>query len=361
MSDFDYGNARLRAMKSRLLSQPELQALAEAGSVTGLLTALTETPYREAVEAALIRLDGLESLAEALRNDLVATAGRACRFFRGETGQLASLLMRRYDVHNVKALLRGLARRLPANEILAATLPVGDLRPPDLAELARSPSVRAAVDLLATWAVPLAYPLLRLSNHRRGGGEQVVEAELALDRWHWQTGMKAAGQAGDDGRALVETFQLEIDAANLLTALRLVGAADVAVLREHYGTEDIADLFVGPGRVPLTLLAEAARRPSVADAVATLAATPYAAELNGALEQFRALNRLSVFEWALARRLLQHAANFFARDPLGIGVLIGYTSLKTNEVANLRAIAQGLSMGEKADRIQVELMWVNGS
>ena len=40
MSDFDYGNARLRVMKSRLLSRQELEALAEAGSLNGLIAAL---------------------------------------------------------------------------------------------------------------------------------------------------------------------------------------------------------------------------------------------------------------------------------------------------------------------------------
>mgnify|MGYP001559071884 CR=1 FL=1 len=83
MSDFDYGNARLRAMKSRLLSRRTLESLAEAASVQGLITALTNTAYREAVEAALARstveLAGMDCLAEALRNDLGATVGRAQR------------------------------------------------------------------------------------------------------------------------------------------------------------------------------------------------------------------------------------------------------------------------------------------
>ena len=89
MADFDYGNARLRAMKSRLIPRRALEGLTEIGHAEGLITALTDTAYREAVEAALVRLAGMECLAEALRNDLVATVGKARRFFRDRAGELA--------------------------------------------------------------------------------------------------------------------------------------------------------------------------------------------------------------------------------------------------------------------------------
>ena len=362
MSDFDYGNARLHAMKARLLSRRTLEGLAETRSVPGLITALTNTAYREAVEAALARSleepAGLECLAEALRNDLVATVGKARVFFRDKAGELAALVLRRYDLHNVKAVLRGLAQHVPANEILASTLPIGDLRPADLAELARSANFRGAVDLLTTWAVPLSRPLLELRARRRGDGADVPEMELTLDRWHLQTARRAAREAGDEGKTYLEALRLEADAANIVTALRLVGVPEAATtLRAHFGTGETTVLFIGPGHIPLGLLAEAARQPSVTQAVNALAGTLYGATLQGAMEKYATANRLSVFERALMRQQLQQAVGFFAADPLGIGVLLGYVVLKTNEVANLRAIAQGLMLGEKSDRIRAELMF----
>jgi V/A-type H+-transporting ATPase subunit C len=364
MSDFDYGNARLRAMKARLLSRQTLEGLAEAGSVPGLITALTNTAYREAVEAALARSleepAGLECLAEAVRNDLVATVGKARSFFRDQAGELAALVLRRYDLHNVKAVLRGLAQHVPANEILASTLPMGALRPADLAELARSANFRGAVDLLTTWAVPLSRPLLELRARRQGDGADVPEMELALDRWHLHTAMQVAREAGDEGKTYLEALRREADAVNIMTALRLVGVPDAAAtLRAHFGTGEAATLLIGPGHVPLGLLAEAARKPSVTEAVSALAGTPYGPTLQRTMDKYAAASRLSVFERALARRQLQQAVGFFASDPLGIGVLLGYVALKTNEVANLRAIAQGLVLGEKPDRIRAELTFAD--
>ena len=70
MPDFDYANARLRAMKSRLLSPETLSALADETDIPSLLDALVRTPYREAVEAALIRQDGVSALARSLQLDM---------------------------------------------------------------------------------------------------------------------------------------------------------------------------------------------------------------------------------------------------------------------------------------------------
>ena len=91
MSDFDYGNARLRAMKARLLPRRTLEGLTEVRSVPGLITALTSTAYREAVAAALVRLTGMDCLAAALRDDLVATLGKA-RVFYSEAAQASAQL-----------------------------------------------------------------------------------------------------------------------------------------------------------------------------------------------------------------------------------------------------------------------------
>jgi V/A-type H+-transporting ATPase subunit C len=357
LSDFDYGNARLRAMKSRLLPRRALEELAEAGSVQGLITALANTAYREAVAAALVRLTGLDCLSAALRDDLVATLGKARTFYAEAAQALAQLALLRYDVHNVKTILRGLAGQVPANEISGSTLPIGELRPADIGELVRAADWRMAIDLLATWRLPIAKPLLELhaTQRNRDGHLEPLEMEVALDRWYFDTAIAGAGHT-----TLRAAVMLEADVTNILTALRLVGLTDVAaILRERLGAADVTRLFVGPGQIPFELLVEAAHQESIPNAVDTLATTVHGATLTAALPAYAASARLSVFERALARQQLHHAAALVASDPLGIGVLLGYAALKTNEIANLRAIAQGLLLGEKPDRIRGELMLVD--
>jgi vacuolar-type H+-ATPase subunit C/Vma6 len=118
MAEFDYGNARLRAMKSRLLSRNELEALTEAGSLQGLISALSKNAYRQSVEAALTHTTGMDCIHVALRNDLIATLGKVRSFFHEQAEELVAMVLRAYDVHNLIAILRGLDKNASQSEIL---------------------------------------------------------------------------------------------------------------------------------------------------------------------------------------------------------------------------------------------------
>jgi V/A-type H+/Na+-transporting ATPase subunit C len=358
MAEYDYGNARLRAMKARLFSPAQLEALLESPNLTALITALIETSYGPAIEAALVRLRGVDCLHAAFRQDALETLGKLARFYRDDSGEedaaeLLALALRRYDVHNVKTILRGLAGQLPADAILPLTLPVGDLRAPDLAALAGAANVHTAVNLLATWLLPLAQPLLKLRAQTPDAG--LFAMELALERWYWRLALTAAPQE----RVWSAVQQREVDCLNLLTALRLAGRAEIdAALRALPGAtgqngrgDPVAALFVGPGQLDPALLVQAARQETVAAAVALLAQTPYAAALAEGLAAFEVNGRLTSFERALLRDQLAYARQLFVRDPLGIGVALGYLTLKQNELTNLRLIAQGLRLEEKRELI----------
>jgi vacuolar-type H+-ATPase subunit C/Vma6 len=128
MAGFDYGNARLHVMKSRLLSRRELEALVESGSLKGLITGLTKTAYRKFIESALARLSGMACIVEALREELIRTVGGIGGFYSEEAAGGVAVVLRRYDVHNLKAILRGLSTNAPPGEILPILLPVGELK-----------------------------------------------------------------------------------------------------------------------------------------------------------------------------------------------------------------------------------------
>jgi V/A-type H+-transporting ATPase subunit C len=355
MSGFDYANARLRALKSRLLPRGTLEALAETDSAHNLMLALMDTPYRAAVQTALAQAPTSETsapaLAEALRLELLNTLGRVRAFFspNDEAGRLAILALRRFDVHNLKAVLRGLVRQIPTADILASTMPVGELGTAELALLARAPHVSAMLDLLATWRIPLARPWLEWRARATPSGlADLARMETSLERWHLRTALEAAQAAGPEGAALCEALRREADAMNIMIALRLVGAG------ERLPTE--VEVFVGPGLVPVSLVSAAALQPAIVDAVRAWEPTPYGPALQGALVDYEHNRRLSAFERALTRLEQRTRLRQAIEDALGIGILLAYMALKTNEVADLRAIASGIAFGEKPETLRAGLL-----
>ncbi len=357
MSAFDYGNARLRAMKSRLLSHQQLTELADVESVPAFINALLKTSYQPVIELALVQFSGLAALNWARRRDLLQTVTKVRHFYGGQAAELAGWVLRRYDMDNLKAILRGLSRHVPADEILASTLPVGELASADLAQLASQTNMRAAIDLLSTWRISLAHPLLVLRAERPGA--DLLQMELALERWYFQAAGQAA--AANGAMALRQSLRVGADVFNLMTALRLVGLDEsAAFLRQQFNTDEATPLIVGPGIVPVATFVDMVHQSTLARAISKLAGTPYEAICNEALVRYKASPRLSLFEFELARYRLNQAAYLLAGDALGVGVLIGYLALKTNELRNLHRIALGIELREKSDQILKELIFRNG-
>lgn len=340
MSGFDYGNTRLRVMKSRLFARDELLGFAALGSVDRFLNALTRTPYRSAVEAALVQFSGLDCLNRALQDDLIRGGSVLRGFFDGRAGAQVAWVLRRYDIHNLKTVLRGLAQRRPAAAVLEALVPLGELRTDELALLAGAEDMQAAVDLLATWRSPFARPFLA----RDGLPSTLFGRELQLERWY-VAGLLAAPEVRES--ALYDWGRREADVTNVLTALRLVGVANVLpMLAQQLGDAPPERLFVGPGRISRRTLLEMLVQPDVGAAVDLLRGSALGAALADATAVALSTQQLSVLERALQRYLLIEARHVMLRDTLGIGLLVGYLALKTAELTNLRLIGYGLAFGD---------------
>jgi V/A-type H+/Na+-transporting ATPase subunit C len=355
MPGFDYGNARLRTMRSRLLSRREMELLSEAGTLKGFIAGLTKTAYRKAVEAALAHASGMESISQALREDLSDTLGVVRRFYLEEAGENVALILLAYDIQNLKAVLRGLARNLSARDILSALIPIGMIEYAAFANLAHAPHPRAAVDLLATMGVPLAQPLVELRTEQPGA--EVSRMELALDQWMFQQARKFLQETSQQRSVLASAFDLEADLTNLLTVLRFAHAPhERKLLHEWLGREDLELAFVTPGRIPVVMLIEAGSQDTLEAAVNALAETPFGPYLRAGMDSFRQSGRLSDLEKRIRYFRLTWLSQQIARDPLGIGVVLGYFSEKVNEIGNLRWIAQGINLGLDSNAIRSELV-----
>jgi V/A-type H+-transporting ATPase subunit C len=354
MPDYDYGNARLHVMRSRLLRPESMDALANAGSLQGLIAALTKTVYQASVEAALTRATGMTCIEEALRDDLIDTVGKLGQFYRGTAAKLVAITIRSYEIQNLKTILRGLAKHAPAGEILAVLLPIGELSLSTMRDLARLNNPREAIDLLASMGLPFAGPLLRVRGEMPGA--EAFELELALDQWHFQeAGQTIQSESGSDDVQYL-ALMLDADLMNLLTVIRFAHDPQQHILlHEQLGVDKLDHLFVGPGRIPTAVLIEAASQDTVAGAAEKLAGTEFSKALSDGVQAYARSNRLSAVERRLRRFRLDWLARQFARDPLGIGVVLGYVALKVNEVCNLRWITHGINLGLRPTTITADL------
>jgi len=348
--DYEYIGARIRGMKSRLLERKELEALGAKMDINSFVDELENTPYRQDLEDASVKYIGLACVEDALRRNLSKTFRLILSFVKGEDAEtLINIFLNKWDIQNIKTILRGKNIQEVPEEIAESLAPAGALSDATLTEMIKQPDVKAVIDLLATWGIEYSRPL---TQHFKEFSEtrDLVVLEYALDKFYYNHALDAvAGDSYDEGiiRGIVRT---EIDVTNIKNVLRII--------RDKVELEDPQYYFISGGKeLDVDKLSALSKTRTMDGVTKQLAGTSYAflAQLP---DQYITAEKISPFEKELDKFLLQKALSLFSGDPLSLALVIGYLWAKLNEITNIRIIAMCKSEYVPEKEVMEELVFV---
>ncbi len=331
--EYGYVHARIRGMKSRLLNRKELEELAAKFDVDLIISELEKTPYRAEIEEARVQYSGVTCVEEALRRNLANTFRLIYSFVRGEDAETCTrIFLNKWDVQNIKTILRGKNIHVTPPEILESLAPTGALDDATLTELVKQPDVKAVIDLLATWRIEYSKPL---TQHFKEYSERkdLVVLEYALDKFYFKNVLDIVnGDSYDEGiiRGMITT---EIDVTNIKSVLRII--------RDRIELEDTQYYLIEGGKeLDIDKLLTLIKMRTIEGVIRQMVGTPYDF-LTKVPDEYVKAEKISAFEKELDKFLLQKALGMFSRDPLSIATVIGYLWAKFNEITNIRIIARG--------------------
>jgi V/A-type H+-transporting ATPase subunit C len=349
-TDAGYANARLRGMRSHLLPVAFYEKLIEAPDMSQTVKDLMGTDYAADLEAELVHGMTAEVVDNALKVNMVRAYRKVLSFLNPEAQRLLATLLGRWDVFNIKTVLRGAHNHVAFDEIKESFFPAGYLSSGDLEALAKFDDVRAIVDTMAMWGLVYASPLRR-AYPEYARENDLAPLELSLDRQYaeWASG-RLVGDAADVEIAR-RILGMQIDTSNLVMVLRLLKADVEAPRAETY--------FLEGGRaLRRELFLELAKLSDVDEVLDRLKGTTFSAALDEAALRYLEDNSIPVFERALEEQLMRRALMAGIKDPHGVGVAIAYLYGKQNEITNLRIVVKGKAVGMPADRVREELILV---
>jgi V/A-type H+-transporting ATPase subunit C len=348
--EIGYVNARVRGMKRDLFDSGSYDRLLHKPDIDGVIAELELTPYREEIERASVKSSGIRCVEDALRMNLARKYRVIHRIVKGERFEKhVSVYLNRWDIQNIKTVLRGKSIHVTTEEILGCVVPAGELDEATLVELAKQDDIRSVIDLLATWDVEYARPLTR-SYEKYSKKRDLAVLEYSLDKFYFKRALGLFTRKNQEDATVRDLIATEIDCVNIKSVLRLI--------REGVDPEEGRGVLIEGGTFFDTeKLISMIESKSVEDAVAALTGTPYAF-LQELPRETTTPVTISAYENELDRFLIRKGIAALRSDPLSIAVVIGYLWAKNNEITNIRIIARGKAAFIPDEELQEKLLYV---
>jgi len=292
------------------------------------------------------RYDGVDLVEYALNRNLAKHFDDLLRWSEGALYDYIARYLRKFDVWNVKTVIRGLYSDAERTEVEDDLIRAGEFSDRRIEDLLNAGSIEEVVEQLddTIFGDTLAEAF---DVYEESG--VLVPLENALDRAFYETllsGLPDNPEIDSPTGLYVEFLETEVDFRNLRNALRLArSGADI----------DPSEYFIEGGQ--LFDAQEVAQLSTNLDQlVSAVRESKYGDDLDQALSALEEADNLIDFERALDAALLEYADRLSNRYPLSVCPVLSYVLAKEREVDNIRAIARGREAGLGPDEIEQELV-----
>jgi V/A-type H+-transporting ATPase subunit C len=334
---YAYGTARVHAMKVKLFPKETYTKLLVM-AIPELTRFIEESEYKAEIDELARKYSGIDLIEFATHLNLARTFIKLREMTMGEPHELIVEYLRRWDIREIKTILRGKRYGASDEEIQRVLVPSGALSLEFLQNLVRKPSVE---EVIAALKGTIYYDVIKDIDY----SESFMKLEDALDKFYYVRMVDLVSKIPGSSLYL-RVIQMEIDVANLKTLFRLRNAG-------------ISGARVSQHIIPNGLFLTDQEIEKMANApfeefVALLSTYPYWSAISDIVtERMESLSRI---ELRLNKYLNEHVWKTSTFYPLTVLPMLGYMLSKDTEVENIQAIARGKEAGLSEDIIKDHLL-----
>ncbi len=333
---YAYGTARVHAMKVKLFPK-ETYAKLLVMALPEITRFIEESEYKAEVDELARTYSGIDLVEFATHLNLARTFTKLMEMTMGEPHDLIVEYLRRWDIWNIKTILRGKMYGASDEEIVRILVPSGELAREYLQTLVRKPSVE---EVIAALKGTVYYDVIKDIGYT----ESSMKVEDELDKFYYARMVDLVSRIGGSSLYLT-VIKMEIDVANLKTLFRLknAGISGSRVLE-----------YVIPGGLYLSDK-EIEKMADVPfdEFVALLGKYRYWSAISDLVTE--RMESLSKIELRLDKYLNEHVWKISTFNPLTVLPMPGYMLSKDAEVDNIQAIVRGKEAGLSQEIIKDHL------
>ena len=333
---YAYITGRVRAMKTKLIPA-EMYPRMQSMDASEIARYLEETQYKDEIDALSKDYSGTELIEHATFANLAKTYRKLLDVSIDEPQFLILEYLRRWDIWNIKTVIRGKFYGATDVEIMKYLVPAGELDAEFLDGLTKKGTVQEVISAFEGTDYSSA-----LAQY---DGKNLASLENALDKlYYFRMERAVGGTLSVGGGLLLKYVRREIDIRNLTTLFRMNKAGvDAAIIQEN----------LIPGGKLHEELSRMAGQP-FGEFLRGLEGYPFWSSISDiATADLDAVSRI---EARLRAYLVRYAWALSNYHPLSILPVLGYMVSKDTEVSNIRKIVRGKEAGLPAELIEEQVV-----
>jgi len=334
--------AKVHTRFSQLLSPGTWEDLLSASDLPEFIRRLEGTPYRAVVDLESDEGVDLAHLERSLRGHSAQAVRSLLRFMPPGPRDLLAWRWRRFELDNLKTVLRAVKRQVDPERARATLVPLGEASAIPWEVLLEARSVSAVVDRLTDTFYGRALEPALDRYHRE---DRLFVLEVRLDLVYFRRLLeKIEGLGGQDRKEAERFLGIMIDSQNVLWAFRY---------REYYGLspEEILNYSLHRGvKVDVSTIRRVAQGASLLAVMQDVwdGILSGLDRLEGLSDEEALVHAEGIFD----RFMFKQARQVRTGYAMHLGIVLGYDVMLETEVGDLVTIAEGKAGGWSAQQIR---------
>lgn len=329
--NYAYTVARVKAKKSQLFTDDAYSKMLMM-SLPEISRFISESGYSKEITELSGKYDGINLIEHATYRNMAGYFGEILSASSGELHDMLAAALKKWDVWNLKVILRGKSFGIDLDSIKEDLVPAGELT---IQMLEKIMSLETTEEIIAAYGrmTSTVFPQDVLNSYKADG--TLTEIEDFLDKDYYRRLLESIDPSSRPTRLFQDFVRVEIDTVNLETILKLK-------MEGIYGEDAMKFIIPSGKQVDRKLATQLANAEKIEDIVADLAQLDFYEDIKESLEDTSSLRGLVS---SMRKYHIKQAKTFSHLHPLSIVPVIDFMIHKENEVNNIRTIARGIDSG----------------
>lgn len=342
--EFDpYAYVRVLTMKSLLLKKEDYDRLLKM-NLSEITKHLQERSYKKQIDSLAMKMPTAQLIEKAIADNMIESFDKLKRITNKNVGILVNAYLMRYDIANIKTIIRGKTSNAKNEEIKKVLLNCG-IYPARLYDsLLNQQKIEDILLNMPLFSLDKRKQLVKIYHDEK----TLFHVENMLDKQYAQYLLAIAEKIPEEGELFRKLIALEIDISNIKIILRSKkDSLPFQQVKSYIVPEGLLFTRIKPGRL---------YNKEYNEILQNLERTTF----GKIIKQYKKLpeqkkNSIEL-ELLLNKFLLDSATLLSHQYPLSIYIILGYMISKDTEQRNLKLIVKGKQLEVDENFIREQLV-----